>query len=302
MTVETATLISDLNPLLPDAADGLTEGDNHIRLLKSAIQATFPNINAAITATDEQLNSAALLAFAGLLSTGAANKLAYFTSSSVMALTDITAAARTLLDDADVAAMRTTLELGTAALVDVGTDEDEVPQLGADGRVAVAQGGMPTGVVLPYAGVTEPTGYLLCYGQAVSRTTYAALFTAIGSTYGSGDGSTTFNLPDLRGRVVAGQDDMGGSSANRLTGTSGSVNGDTLGAAGGAETHTLTEAQIPAHDHQLQTSTAAGADSAHLGVSHAGTLNANKNTENAGGGGAHNNVQPTIILNYIIKT
>ena len=70
---------------------------------------------------------------------------------------------------------------------------------------------VPAGVVSPYAGTSAPSGYLLCYGQEVSRSTYSALFSAISTTYGSGDGSSTFNLPDLRGRAVAGQDDMGGS-------------------------------------------------------------------------------------------
>jgi microcystin-dependent protein len=61
----------------------------------------------------------------------------------------------------------------------------------------------------------------------------------------TGDGSTTCNIPDCRGRVIAGKDDMGGTSANRLTNQSGGLNGDTLGAMGGSETHTLTEAQLP---------------------------------------------------------
>lgn len=83
------------------------------------------------------------------------------------------------------------------------------------------------GVIFPFAGTVAPNGFLLCYGQAVSRTTYAALFATIGTTYGAGDGSTTFNVPDLRGRAIAGKDDMGGASANRLgatiTGTRGST-------------------------------------------------------------------------------
>jgi hypothetical protein len=77
---------------------------------------------------------------------------------------------------------------------------------------------VPAGSVMPYAGSTAPSGWLLSYGQAISRSTYATLFAAIGTTYGVGDGATTFNVPDLRGRLVAGQDDMGGTSANRLTG------------------------------------------------------------------------------------
>jgi len=80
-------------------------------------------------------------------------------------------------------------------------------------------GVVPAGAVMPFAGATEPAGWLLCYGQAVSRTTYSSLFAAVGTLYGVGDGSTTFNLPDLRGRVVAGQDDMGGTSVDFCAGS-----------------------------------------------------------------------------------
>jgi microcystin-dependent protein len=157
----------------------------------------------------------------------------------------------------------------------------------------------PAGMVVPYAGSAAPSGWLLCYGQAVSRTTYAGLFATISTTYGTGDGSTTFNIPDLRGRVVAGQDDMGGSSANRLTNQTDGLDGDTLGATGGAETHTLTEAQMPAHTHAFDQGNSAVANGA-LRADQA--FGAGGLTESTGGGGAHNNVQPTIILNYIIKT
>lgn len=157
-------------------------------------------------------------------------------------------------------------------------------------------GGVPAGTVLPYAGPTEPTGFIFCFGQAISRTTFAALFAVIDVIYGAGDGSTTFNVPDLRGRVAAGQDDMGGTSANRLTGF-GSVDGDVLGDTGGTESHTLTVAEMPAHTHtyaQAASATSAGAEN---------TSNGNTGiTGSTGGSGPHNNVQPTIILNYIIKT
>jgi len=166
---------------------------------------------------------------------------------------------------------------------------------------------MPTGSILPYAGSSAPTGYLLCDGSAQDRQVNSVnteLFTVIGLTYGAGDGSTTFNIPDLRGRVIAGQDDMGGSSANRLTGLSGGINGDNLGATGGSQSHLLTAAQsgLPEHTHgggvsHTNTNGAAG-DAAFTYVTQ---------TQGVTGGAqpassVHNNVQPTIILNYIIKT
>lgn len=164
-----------------------------------------------------------------------------------------------------------------------------------------------SGMLMPYAGGSAPSGWLLCYGQAISRTTYAALFSAIGTTYGTGDGSTTFNVPDLRGRVIAGQDDMGGTSADRLTNQSGGLDGDTLGATGGSETHTLTEAELAAHSHSLGTNgrVQVGNDNgtAYSGkwVSGSGST-ITYSTEETGSDTAHNNVQPTIVLNYIIKT
>ena len=104
---------------------------------------------------------------------------------------------------------------------------------------------VPAGIVSAFAGVTAPAGWLMCYGQAVSRTEYSALFTALSTTYGSGDGSTTFNIPDLRGRAIAGVDNMGGTAASRLTSTVLTAS-NTLGATGGTQTHTMTSAEIAA--------------------------------------------------------
>ncbi len=204
---------------------------------------------------------------------------------------------------------------------DFSTVEDEIETL----RTQAALGGqVPVGTVLDYAGTAAPTYWLLCYGQSLVRTDYAALFTAIGTTFGAAD-ADHFTLPDCRGRVVAGQDDMGGSSANRLTGVTGSVDGDTFGAAGGAETHTLTEAQLASHTHTgttgsentnhqhsylvpdgTTTVSPAGATSVVTGstssttgsqnIAHQHTITTNA----SGSGSAHNNVQPTIILNKII--
>ena len=161
---------------------------------------------------------------------------------------------------------------------------------------------MPTSTILPYAGSAAPTGYFLCDGSAKSRTTYAGLFAIIGTTYGVGDGSTTFNIPDLRGRVIAGQDDMGGTSANRLTGQTGGVDGDILGGTGGAETHTLSITQMPSHDHGGGTVGTGFLGDVSGGGGRIHPEGNGGNVSSQGGGQAHNNVQPTIILNYIIKT
>lgn len=174
---------------------------------------------------------------------------------------------------------------------DPGDVDNALDQLA--GRVMTLEtggSGEPTGVMHIWPTDTPPTGYLLCYGQAVSRTTYADLFAVIGTTYGAGDGSTTFNLPDLRGRFPLGQDDMGGASADRVTAAA----ADTLGGTGGAETHTLTVAELASHRHSF----AAGSTGA--GVAPSGG-NSTGYTHFTGGGGAHNNVPPYITLNFIMK-
>ena len=112
---------------------------------------------------------------------------------------------------------------------------------------------IPLAAGMAFFGTSAPNSkFAFPFGQALSRTTYAALhalFASAGYPYGSGDGSTTFNLPDLRGRGLFGKDDMGGSAANRITAGGSGITGTALGAAGGAETHTLTAAQLASHTH-----------------------------------------------------
>lgn len=147
-----------------------------------------------------------------------------------------------------------------------------------------------TGMVMGYAGSSAPTGWLLCDGSAVSRTTYATLFALISTTYGSGDGSTTFNVPNLKGKVIVGLD-------------SAQTEFDTLGETGGAKTHTLTESEMPAHSHDLVGHTTAGTGAGFAYYSNNapvyGTIT--DAVESSGSGAAHNNLQPYLVLNYIIK-
>jgi microcystin-dependent protein len=152
----------------------------------------------------------------------------------------------------------------------------------------------PTGTVQSFAGSVAPNGWLLCNGQTISRTTYISLFTVIGTTFGAGDGVTTFILPDMRGRisVAAG---AGPGLTNRV-----------LGAIGGEENHTLTIAEMPSHTHDYVDTFRTGnqgTDNAFNSETAANetTTNQSKTTAATGGGAAHNVMQPYVVLNHIIK-
>ena len=156
---------------------------------------------------------------------------------------------------------------------------------------------LPSGVILPYGASASPTGFLLCNGQAVNRSTYSSLFAIVSSLYGNGDGSSTFNVPDLRGRFVAGWD----AGTSVLTSvTANMVLGSSIANTGGAQAVTLTTAQMPAHTHSY-TIKASGVG----GNEGSGSLwynTSSSSTGSTGSDGAHSNIPPTMILNYIIKT
>ncbi|MCD6595280.1 tail fiber protein [bacterium] len=166
---------------------------------------------------------------------------------------------------------------------------------------------MPVGTVVPYAGNSAPDGWLLCDGSSYSTSTYADLFAVIGYTYGGSGGS--FNMPNLKGRVVVGVDGGDGDF-------------DNLNDSGGEKTHTLTIDEMPRHHHDVNdpghhhsywdryrgTESAFGSGAATRGSedldgsSHStGTSYTGISIRNTGGGYSHNNLQPYRVLNYIIK-
>lgn len=182
---------------------------------------------------------------------------------------------------------------------------------------------IPVGAFIDYGGATAPnSSFVLPYGQAISRTTYATLFSLFGTTYGSGDGSTTFNVPDLRGRVVAGKDDMGGSAASRLTGSF--ITGPTtLGGAGGSESRTLVTSNLPPYtpagtvntgtlnvQWNIDSVSAPGSREVMIALTGSGARSGNltafsgfsfTGTAQGGTSAALGILQPTIVLNKLLR-
>jgi microcystin-dependent protein len=190
--------------------------------------------------------------------------------------------------------------------------------------VAAAQAyAIPVGSGMDYWGTTAPSSvFAFACGQGISRTTYSVLFGLMGTTFGTGDGSTTFNLPDKRGRVTATADNMGGTAASRSP--------FNFAGAGGESVHALTQGELPAVALSVSasgsasvSSTVAVAIAGNLtnmimdgtnrgynnvpvnmslgGIGSTGSASVSGSTSPMGSGGSHNNMQPTIAANYIIK-
>lgn len=197
-----------------------------------------------------------------------------------------------------------------------------------------SEGTFLTGDIKPTTRTSEDSGWLFCNGQAVSRSTYADLFNEIGDTFGAGDGTTTFNVPDLRDRSILGTGTMGASDAGRV-----STYNTGFADSGGEDQHTLTESEIPGHSHSGTTGSTGGqrietGDGALAALADSGggitgtnrypggstSTDTSENIDSSdalempshthsfstdsgtGGGGSHNTVHPFLALNYMIKT
>jgi microcystin-dependent protein len=167
--------------------------------------------------------------------------------------------------------------------------------------------GLNTGIVIPWSAASIPSGFLECNGQAVSRSTYANLFAVISTTYGIGDGTTTFNVPDLTDRTVVNK-----SNTKSLAQTGGANTVTKTGNLSGTVANTtLSTAEIPSHSHTGQ-----GASGGMAGMGGGVQIvGSSGNTGSTGGGGAHSHsfsgtftggansvLQPYLVLVYIIKT
>lgn len=185
----------------------------------------------------------------------------------------------------------------------------EVAKYSFDGANITGLAGLNTGLIIPWSTTTAPSGFLECDGTAVSRSTYAALFAVVGTTYGSGNGSTTFNLPDLTDKTVVSRSTANSKSlaqtggANTVTPT-GNISGST-------GSTTLTSSQIPSHSHNAvgrlccagtpglnngQGTNCSSTGSTGGGQSHSHNLTANFV------GSSTSVLQPYLVLMYIIKT
>ena len=180
-----------------------------------------------------------------------------------------------------------------------------------DGANLTGIEGVPTGCIIPWSDTSIPSGFLECNGAAVSRTTYATLFAIVATTYGSGNGSTTFNLPDLKDNVP-----LGRSNSAALASTGGANTVSATGNVGGSTANaTLSEAQLASHDHISNFRISPGPVGGRGTVY--GTTNASSNVTSttAGSGTGHDHnmsatfagdatsvVQPYLTILYVIKT
>lgn len=158
---------------------------------------------------------------------------------------------------------------------------------------------LPIGIEMFWPVLTPPTHWIRLFGQELSRTTYADYFALIGTSYGDGNGTTTFNAPPWHGRTGIGVDT---GNAVITSASTGGANANAVGEVGGAETHTMTIAEMPAHTHMQNRGVTPGAALIYAGVAVGNNVENDQVTDSTGGGGAHSNTQPWIaraVIAYV---
>jgi microcystin-dependent protein len=323
MGLETASTINQLNANNPVTGDSVNQGANHIRLIKSALLATFVGFTGAsnVTVTEAQINSAVS---------------AFINGVTVLSQSGVTFATNTkdgLLNpnpgEIDVVATNNASPASSVAVAKFfGSNQGTAFQgpVSAVGPIT-GPGSVPIGMPCLWPLNTLPSdgNWVWANGQALSRTTFAALFEEYGTTFGPGDGSTTFNVINMCEVVPMGTANMGGAASRGLTFPA-QPTANTTGAVFGSATHTLTAAEIPPvsfsgetgtesaeHTHLYNAPSPAGSqtgggafadDNGTTQESTSGPSNPHTHAFSGainGGGGAHNIVQPTIAMNYIIR-
>lgn len=319
MSLETATFIDQLDSANPPSSDLKSQGDDHLRLIKSVLKNSIKRVTRAFYVPGTVFKVGALSY--SVLASDDNMTIVCNTIAGNVTLTLPTLAA----GDAGwcVYVQKNTLDANTIFIVPPSgsinghskirrSTEHHITKVVWNGATFEASrpGGPPVGSLIEYYGSTLPNGYLWPDGTTFTAADYVELNTALG-------GNTK---PDKRGRIGAGRDDMGGSAANRLTTAGSGFDGTVLGIAGGAQSITLAESQIPAHTH-----TASVTDPGHTHTDPAGpspfggptaggnawgatgsytipshTTGISVTNSSTGGGLAHNNVQPTIVANFIL--
>ena len=178
-------------------------------------------------------------------------------------------------------------------LVKKSDDDNDTEWVDQTGGPGGGGDSIPVGTIVEYSGNELPSGYLSCDGREVSRTEYSSLFEVIGTTYGEGNGATTFNLPNLKGKVAVGIDEN-------------DTDFDELAKSGGEKKHTLTISETPSHTHFSDNAIVIGKaelQGLNGGAAWADTGGVGRGlvTSSSGSNQSHNNLQPYIVLNYIIK-
>lgn len=315
MPLETATYISQLVSTNPAHTDGLADADAHMRLIKAVLKAQFPNFTAATLASTQAQIDAVITTVGTTGVSVLADAGAFFKTNSTAGLTNPSAT------EVDVKVAN----IVVAKFFSTGTADGSVTipgNLTVTGSLsATVPGLIPVGASVQWWTDTLPSMPGVTYGwlngQAISRTTYAALFALLGTTYGVGDGATTFNLPDTREAALTGKGTMGATtSPARITNYATTALGSFIGAC----LHLLTTGEMPAHSHTATVTDpghthsyndrvsnqgnagvgayAAGVQAGTTGSSTTGITVANANT---GGGTSHDNVTPSVICNHVMR-